>query len=1579
MSGYPGGTAEGSGLDSLLAQLRQQQTKPINLEPSYGYYNGQIYRGAPQQQPSQQLPPGFHQPSMSSQLPTPSTTNQPPHHASAILSPVETPLHTPTAPKSDRTSTLLNLLKFSEPSPSSTKQPAPIGTPHALSRDASVDFTISGLGTPANAQSPRGTNDLLAALMGSALSRAPQPAGPQPAAAPEPSQPSFDDASAGPPTNTQAYLLQLLNQPKPAQYDTTPQLTPAEAATHFDKNASEVDAGLASQAFKDASPLNKGHAADESRSKDSPLAIGDKENIKEVTPSGLFTYVNPFEQLAASSPRNRTPRTTSGPSAAPTVQILKRDGADNKRKKEERVPSTSAHSKRKLEPSSQASSAPPTPLPDGRTPLEALIGIGAPSGKETVAEALSEVGNEVDKQVQEAIAQAEKDGSQAEIEKDLRDMLAAETEQEFEVTSQIAAKAIKKELEKSGNKHALDNLPPDVAQAVTDIIDDTAHGHIADSWESADAEDTPTKKEDESIVKVYNFPMRPWSSITIKESDEPRPHFRPEAVMDIARLKKEFDHIDRTLVTASNNYIVYGMSKNGGFRIIRQDDGKDTRMFTETHDRIFNVVTSAAPADLKESIIGTGISGTVYWGLIKDGEVDNVEDHHLEMHGFAMPPVPSLDTESPGGVLKTRARKSAGHPNFFAIGRGKFIHIIWPAIVMKSFLKDGKDRIADTEKYLTEHPLKINTGKAGKDFLFSEDDTTIVSLDKAGRVKFWDIRPLVETDSSGNPHPVHTQPIEVKEPILTFITTHPFEKSWPTSVLFVDKARPYQRGGALRYLIVGMKQNHTLQLWDLALGKPVQEIHLPHSQDADAVCSVLYHPTSGMIIVGHPTRNSIYFLHLSAPKYNLPKNISQAEYMIKLADKDGSIPKPDSTAVVSGMREYSLDNKGSLRSLDILSTPSSSVFTSSETPSLNDVATSLFELYAMHSKGVTCLAIKRRDLGWDSDNKVVRAVDAEEAGAIQISGIKEIPAAVAPEIIEASPAKPPAPTRIVPRPVSKEVSPKEGAKKAGHAEPSARAATVKAEDKAEKKDLTSNGGPAPGAVTEKQPKNKRRKATASSDASGSTTQSAQSSKTIVMDPLSNSRNGNVRANVSAIPEAPETPSTPRDFSDATIKGIENRITGEVKKTFDASLESLFQDMKLDRRTQTAVAKSEQEAVLRVVSTTLNDNIEVSLSKIVTSTIQKSVLPAISEAARAAVKEQLGSSMQSHLGNNIPRELQRILPDVIGKALQQPQLLKLVSESLAKTVAFGVEEQFATLLDNVVTPAFSQLAIRSSQNAAAEIQRQVSGKIDALELRHNADSIKIGQLMQLVTGLTETVSSMAAAQTEFQGQFLRIQQQAAAEKREATRQTQSAATGSNVVTAPVEEKTPQEIQYESMFEGISAAMREGNYETAIIRWLQTGLHQEFFENYFSQFKPDFIQELNPLLLLSIGSAISSGIENQKLLERLSWLELILAVLQSHVNVQDLVSLNLHHTIFHTLTVIQQEEVREHVPKIIAHYITRLEHVFMVISNTNAQEPVLKRISMLVTASNRLLEATRSPIPSPATRMSGSMMSSSSRRH
>ncbi|KAA8564472.1 hypothetical protein EYC84_011405 [Monilinia fructicola] len=1521
MSGYPTGSGgnDARGLDSLFAQLRQQQNQsagPVHLEPSYNYYNNNNNNNGFFGQ-NQQLPPHYQQPSVSSPLPTPPAHGQQPHHSSTIMSPVDTPHAQPrlanpvgTATNDNRTSSLLNLLKFSQPSASKpSSQAAPIGTPLPPSRDSSMNFGgNSDVLGQVSAGGNRGGQDLLAALMGGAQQK--------PVSVPQMTQasPQFNIASqqqqqqpppgssfaaaTSPPADTQAYLLRLLNQPKPSQTgDASPHLNAEKVLTPPSKASSLDDVGDLAQTLEDTKidmdMSMMGSAAFEGKI-DKPIGKEKAENTQDITPQpknnqSLFSYVNPFEELAASSPRNRTPK-ANGPSnsniAPPAFQILKRqDSSDNKRKMDERSNIDSpaqVFSKRKLG-SPSVSSGPPTPLPDGRTQLEALIGIGAPTpatdnkGKETVSHALEEVGDAVNHEVKEALARAEEEVTTAEIEKDLRNMLAAKTETQFEDRAQVAATAIKKVLDKDDT--VLDDLPTPVADEVKEIIDDAAHGHVADSWESADAEDAP-------------------------QNEEGRPIFRDEIIMDIARLKKEFDQIDRTLVTASSNFIVYGMSKNGGIRIIRQADGKDSRLFTETHDRIFNVSTSSAPADLKETIIGTGISGTVYWAIVKDGEGDFIEENHPETHGFALPPIQTPDNESAGGVLKTRARKSSNHPEFFAVGRGKSIQIIYPSVIMKnSFLKNGKERIVDTERYLAHRSLKVNTGKAGKDFTFSEDDTTIVSLDKAGRMSFIKKAP----------------PVEIREPLTTFITTPATEKSWPTSVLFVDKLRPYQKGGPLRYMIVGMKQNHTLQLWDLALGKPVQEIHLPHSKESDAVCSVLYHPATGVIVVGHPTRNSIYFLHLSAPKYNLPRTVTQAEYVEKLANNDSSVSKPDSTAVVSGMREYSFASKGNLRSLDILQNPAS--------PPARGEPITLFELYAMHSKGVTCLNIKQADLGWDVNNKCISAVVADRVGAVTIDTLKEINAAPPATPSESSepapkpsPAPAPTPTRIIQRPADKDNTPKE-TKKAAQAEASS---APKGEDKVEKKELPTapaNGNLAGASGTEnKAEKKKRRKANSSSELPNS----AQP-KNILTENPSAPRNGSAsRATMSTIPDVGSSSSPAiTAATEDVLKNIEGRVSEEVKKILHESLNVLDRKIKADRRTEIAVSDAKQDAVLRLVSSTLTDNLEESLKRIVNGALENSIVPAIESITLKTVDQRVAPALANHLNQTIPRELQKVLPDAVNKVMQQPQLLKLMSETLAKSVSFSFEEQFATLLNNSITPAFTQLAVNTSQRVAADVHRQAQEQIGTIERQRHADSLKIEQLTQLVTGLTETISSMAAAQSEFQAQFLRAQQR---DRQSSSSHRASPGLGlghnssrpsvSSALAGPpvVEQKSHEEIEYDEMFKAIQGPMQEGRYEDAVVRWLQTGREQEFFARYFSRFSPKFITELSPLLLLSLGAIITIELTDDLMNQRLAWTETILNSFQIKM-----------------VNGYLEDQVADLVPKIMNIYIQRLEHLFMRITN------------------------------------------------
>src|SRR5699024_8732858 len=85
---------------------------------------------------------------------------------------------------------------------------------------------------------------------------------------------------------------------------------------------------------------------------------------------------------------------------------------------------------------------------------------------------------------------------------------------------------------------------------------------LPDNWESS-AEDGVTKEE-ERVVQVYNFPLKPFISIAVKAYTGKLAPLRDDGIMDIARLKKEFDQLDRSLTSASSDYIVYALAKNGG-------------------------------------------------------------------------------------------------------------------------------------------------------------------------------------------------------------------------------------------------------------------------------------------------------------------------------------------------------------------------------------------------------------------------------------------------------------------------------------------------------------------------------------------------------------------------------------------------------------------------------------------------------------------------------------------------------------------------------------------------------------------------------------------------------------------------------------------------------------------------------------------------------------------------------------------------------------------------------------------------------------------------------------------------------
>ncbi|THW30589.1 hypothetical protein D6D23_00052 [Aureobasidium pullulans] len=1311
---------------------------------------------------AQPQPHSYQQPSVSSPLFSPPIHTPNPQHHSAVMSPSLTP-----APGDNKSNDLLNLLKFN------SNQMAAGMSPLASLQNIASQSSSPQL-HPAQQQSRSvSANDLVASF-----NQKPSSASSLRISMPSP-QP--DQKSQQPLGDAQNFLLGLLNRPKngaPADFQPSPMQSAQVPETIINEPTPSADVVDP----QDPSVRLFGSA-------------GSRETTPFEGPSSakkpVFTYVNPFEQMTASSPNPG----------------LKTDGPKHQRDVSQPEDNDSGPPNAK---NRKITSSVPSPSPSPRPAQPSA------DAHQSVSEALSGVGEKVDKQVEKALAQAQADGA----------------------TSSASKEQTK------------------------------ATEEVADSWESADADESGKDNKD-FAVRVYNFPMRPFVSITINKDGQPTP-LRSDSLMDIARLKKEFEQIDRALVTASPNHIVYAMAKTGGFRVIRQDSGKDKQVFRSTAERVFNVQICTASGTNKdiETVLATGVNGSVFWTSINKVEGDSFDDLDLESQGFVLPPVPVQDDNTSGSPVKTRAKMSSRNAEFFAISRGKSIYIISPFIARQSQYTDKKSRVVDNDKYVQERCLKISTGKAGKDFAFSGDDSLLASLDKSGRIKFWDIRDMAQQARETVPVGKRS-PLERKDPLLTLTTTLPAEKATPSSIMFVDKERPCVKGVALRYLLVGLKQNHILQLWDLGLNKPVQELYFPHDKDSDAICSISYHPKTGIIALGHPTRNSIYFIHLSAPRYNIP-SMDQARYTTMLAEQDPNLPRPESTAIMSGIRELSFASKGQLRSVDMLHTP-----VVSETS--GDV---LFELYAMHSKGVTCMNIKHEDLGWSRDNKVLHPVDAEASGLISVSGISP----------NATTAEAPAKSSKAAAPASPQKS-----------EPAKPAPAVAAKSIAKQEPVV-NGTPKV---------EKPKKATVEQNTAEPATNPAiltPASYALAARPKASAAEttSSTKEPTPAVTPSPVPAEKPAKAAEVAAPVDTQTVNKAVSDAMSREIESLYRRLDDDKRVQDAAAAAKQDAVLRLVSSTLTDNVEKTLHKIITTNITSSVIPAIVESSSTLLNEKLTSAVSQHVAKVVPGEIKASLTPAIAAALQEKELQRVISEQTASKLAPQIEQTFTTLLRNSIVPNFTNLAQTSTKKAVADVERRFTEQLHEAEVQRQKDNAKIEQLSDLVLGLSKTIHEMAAGQSAFQEQILKLQRQIAGDN-----SARSANSEADVVPS-IED--PE-------LDGITNLMTAGRYEEGTIQWLQSERQGELFDKLFVRINPQYLQRLSPLVSLSVSAALTSSFE-QNVDERLQWLSAVLS------------TINLNDT-----------EIREVAPKIMDVLQQRMQGAYMSIAENNVQDPALRIVSGL----------------------------------
>ncbi|RHZ50346.1 uncharacterized protein CDV56_104200 [Aspergillus thermomutatus] len=1511
-------------LQALLASIRPRpspsgmpaQDAPMSQYPMHYQQGYRPQQPQPQPQPydgqslshPQLSQHGYRHPSVSSAIHSPSLVNTPPHHGSDILSPnITTPrgemFPQQSQPQNpDRAVNLLNLLKFNQGTAAAPaqQQPTAVGMEQARSPLAQ-ETGFEGV-SRSHARNIS-ASDLVASLFSrqgqAPISAVTPPVMPTASQFAQPGHPGVgESSSSAAPTaeNTQEMLLRLLNRPSPSQdVSHGPGKTVFQPAASVSPAKSPVAEPIAQ------SSIEVPGARPEEIVCGKPDIISQPPKTTLPHREGIFTYTNPFEQLAAASPRKASPQIKSR-SASPAVELTQSQKIN--------VTATVDAAPVSQPAAMSAEERPSSPILDEEQ-------------REAVNQVVGKLVDQIVKcDVAEVISKTTKEEEASPVSTDKEESTQAvisSIASHLRDTAAEAKKAAKIEAA------AVQDAAAESAAAINETTNGESGEALADSWESA--EDSAAKEE-ERVVPVYNFPLKPFISISLKDNTHDLPTIRDDGIMDIARLKKEFDQLDRSLTSATSDYIVYALAKNGGMRIIRQEDGSDKQVFRSTRDRVFNVTlcTSATTSGVSEeqAILGIGVSGTVYWALISRGEKDLFELDALESESLIFPPFPASDENTSGGQLKTRAKRSSRHPGFFAIGRGKNIYIVCPqAAANVNYGVSGSQRTVNTEKFFKERALKISTGKAGKDFMFSDDDTVIASLDKTGRLRFWDIREVVNNPDFFTNMP---NPAEVRVPLNTFVTGSPTEKSWPTSVLFIDKLRPYVKSMALRYVLVGLKQNHTLQLWDIGLGKAVQELKFPHENESDAICSVAYHAASGIIVVGHPTRNSIYFVHLSAPRYNL-QPMSQASFIKRSGEKDSSLPKPESTACMSGIREISFASKGQLRSLDLLPT--------TKAPGDSKEDNGLFELYVMHSRGVTCLNIKKEDLGWSADNKIIRPVNALEEGFIEISELQTFPSYITDEpSINGDSAS--ASTRATPREVAKK-TPEPTTEAAAAPAPPTTQSPIKPVLK--KKSAEEQAEPATAVNgVEKPEKKKKKKATAATAVTGESLAKAKeaiftaaeglsSESGIVPQPIEQPAQLASSTTQPAVMDAPlPVVSAAAPLSSGAgasnsgeiwakhLEALQTGVTTEFNKSLGRELEGLYSRFDEERRNWDAASAAKQDQVLRLVSSTLSDNVEKNLARIVSSSIQSEVVPALTELTSAAVGKQLDQVVSQHLGNVVPREVRQALPDAVSRSVKQPEVMKVISDAVGQKIASHIESEMSRALHNSITPAFKTLALQAAEQIGSDMQKQLQVQMKQYEIQRHNDAAKIDQLTTLVRGLSDTVASMAAAQTSFQNEILRLNRVLSTRQQDEESRSSQQASSISRAAAPSEARTAEDLELAE----IAQLMSEGRYEEGSVKWLQSSQQADLFDNLFVRLNPSYLTRLSPIVALSVGVAVTSSLHTN-VDDRLTWLDV---VLQS-VDLRD-------------------PDIHEVAPRIIEILTQRLNTLYMDVASNNPHSSVIRKL-------------------------------------
>ncbi|KAI7522768.1 hypothetical protein KC316_g19141, partial [Hortaea werneckii] len=534
------------------------------------------------------------------------------------------------------------------------------------------------------------------------------------------------------------------------------------------------------------------------------------------------------------------------------------------------------------------------------------------------------------------------------------------------------------------------------------------------------------------------------------------------------------------------------------------------------------------------------------------------------------------------------------------------------------------------------------------------------------------------------------------------------------------------------------------------------------------------------------------------------------------------------------------------------------------------------------------------DLGWDENSRMVAPVDAVSARVIEVVDLKVPPAKDA----QTSSA-------VSNNDVNKK-NDKVQIKKAEQPKPAA--ATNKSTEAAKQP----NAGPAKPATNGTQKDAKAEKPSKQVPEAPTPSQTSAVNPPLVTPDSysmaaqrtkSPARDTTVENATAAVKDAVET----QKGANATPTAVS--LDGDVQAVLSKHFDSLYQRLESDKRVFEASGAAKQDAMLRLVSSTLTDNVEQSLSRIITSSIDKAVIPALTSMTGSIIEKKLAELVPQQLGPTVQREVKAALPNALQQSLRDQQVHRTISEQIAQKVQQQVSNMLQTSLPNMATQA--------TQKMVADLDARTTQRLREADVQRQQDNAKIEQLSGMVRSLTQTVQGMAESQKTFHDEMKKMQQGRAQEG-----PTSAAAAGGRAAAAPaVDEMDPQKVAEEQEVSRITQMLMDGSYEEATINWLQSANQATLFDRLFVRVNPAYLRQVSPLVALSVSAAITASFQTN-VDARLEWLAEVL----SQMNISD-------------------PDIRDVAPKIMDVISSRLQGAYMEMSESNPSDPRLRRLSAL----------------------------------